>query len=122
MMASVVAAAKQTARPIPLCVSVADGTGLPVMWATLILPLCKSDVWAEWSVRTEDGHGVECSHQSCVLWGLWRGQRCGWRNEACGVRTGARLTPLEWVGGHLGSERDVYFVFFICGYVVRHCA
>ena len=40
-------------------------------------PLCKSDIWAQRSGRTEDGHEVECSHQSCVLWGLWRGQRRG---------------------------------------------
>ena len=26
--------------------------------------------------------------------GVWEGQRCGCRNGACGVRTGARLRPL----------------------------
>ena len=25
---------------------------------------------------------------------VWKGQRCGYRNGACGVRTGARLRPL----------------------------
>ena len=46
------------------------GRALPGKWAALDIPLCKSDVWAEWSGRTDDGHGVERSHQSCVLRGL----------------------------------------------------
>ena len=58
-------------------------------------PVAKA-AWSERKRSAEPSSGVECSHQSCVLWGLWSGQRWGWRNGACGVRTGARLTPLEW--------------------------
>ena len=61
--------------------------------------------------RAKPSSGVECSHQSCVLGGLWSGQRWDWRNGACGVRTGTRLTPLSWAGGHLDIRHIVLFIF-----------
>ena len=40
------------------------------------------------SLRSEDGRTAEAAP------GVWEGQRCAYRNGACGVRTGARLRPL----------------------------
>ena len=62
--------------------------------------------------RTGFARKVRCfgRFRSCVFWGLWSG--------ACGVRMDARLTPLEWAGGHqLNIRYIIHFIFIAQFYV-----
>ena len=68
------------------------------------LPLCKSDVWAEWSGRTEDGHGVERSHQSCVLRGLLEWSAVGLPQRSLRSEDGRTADTAGMGGRDIGSE------------------